>query len=153
MMPITKIICPTDFSEASSHAVRAAGEMAAQLGAELVLMHVVAPVPVMPEFNDAPPFDVVGYERALLARAEKALNEMVASLLPKTLRVRLITSVGHAADVICRTAESERAGLVVIATHGMTGWRHYVFGSVAQKVVQHTALPVLLIRAPRPAGA
>jgi nucleotide-binding universal stress UspA family protein len=47
---------------------------------------------------------------------------------------------------IIRTAENEKADLIVIATHGMTGWREFAFGSVAEKVVKSAECPVLVLR-------
>jgi nucleotide-binding universal stress UspA family protein len=62
--------------------------------------------------------------------------------------------VGHgdAAGEIVLIAEKEHVDLIVIATHGWTGLRHLVFGSVAEKVVRLAPCPVLTIRAPRPQG-
>jgi nucleotide-binding universal stress UspA family protein len=51
-----------------------------------------------------------------------------------------------------RIAEHENADLIVIATHGMTGWRRVLFGSVAEKVVRLAKCPVLTIRAPQVHG-
>ena len=48
-----------------------------------------------------------------------------------------------------RVAEDERASLIVPAAHGMTGWRLFEFGSVAERVVRRSSLPVLIIHAPR----
>ena len=54
---------------------------------------------------------------------------------------------GETADEILGAAEAETADLIVIATHGLTGWRHLVSGSVAENVVQHARCPVFVIRA------
>jgi nucleotide-binding universal stress UspA family protein len=68
--------------------------------------------------------------------------------VPKELHVRQIVALGEAADEIIRISEETKADLVVIATHGQTGWRRLVFGSVAEKVVRLAPCPVLTIRAP-----
>jgi len=66
----------------------------------------------------------------------------------RELHVRQIVVLGEAADEIVRMSEEQRVDLIVIATHGQTGWRHMVFGSVAEKVVRLAPCPVLTIRAP-----
>ena len=60
----------------------------------------------------------------------------------------MTTSVthGYAAEEIIRAAEAEKADMIVIATHGGTGWQHLIFGSVAEKVVRLASCPVLTIR-------
>jgi len=62
--------------------------------------------------------------------------------------VRQIVVLGGAADEIIRISGEEKVDLIVIATHGQTGWRHMVFGSVAEKVVRLAPCPVLTVRAP-----
>jgi universal stress protein A len=57
-------------------------------------------------------------------------------------------TTGEAAPEILRIADKEQVGLIVIASHGLTGWRRLVFGSVAEKVVRQAPCPVLTIVAP-----
>src|SRR5208282_3804658 len=86
--------------------------------------------------------------RELHKDAERRLQELAAELTKKGLRVR--TETGTANDVameILRIAEHNSADLIVIATHGMTGWHRLVFGSVAEKVVRLASCPVLVLRA------
>ena len=61
----------------------------------------------------------------------------------------MIVEEGDAANEIVRIAEDERVGMIVIATHGMTGWHQVAFGSVAERVVRLSSRPVLSIRSPR----
>jgi len=60
-----------------------------------------------------------------------------------------MVTLGDPAKGILEIAEKERVDLIVIATHGRTGWPHLVTGSVAEKVVRHASSPVLTIRMPR----
>jgi nucleotide-binding universal stress UspA family protein len=55
---------------------------------------------------------------------------------------------GNAPDEIVKAAEAEEVDLIVIATHGWTGWRRFIFGSVAEKLVRLSTLPVLTIPEP-----
>jgi nucleotide-binding universal stress UspA family protein len=64
----------------------------------------------------------------------------------------MLTSVGNPAEEITRVGAGEQVDLVVIATHGLTGWRHLVFGSIAEKVVRLSVCPVLTIPIPQERG-
>jgi nucleotide-binding universal stress UspA family protein len=85
---------------------------------------------------------------AVEATAKKSLEEVINQRVPKELRARQIIVLRGAADEIIRITEEEKVDLIVIATHGQTGWRHMIFGSVAEKVVRLAPCPVLTIRAP-----
>jgi nucleotide-binding universal stress UspA family protein len=70
--------------------------------------------------------------------------------LPEALKMRKLVLTGNPGDEIARTAEEEGVDLIVIATHGLTGWRRFISGSVAEKVVRLSSCPVLTIPAPPP---
>ena len=145
MLPLRRILCPLDFSESSQKALQAAIEIAVQFRAELVLVYVIPPaapgIPADPTFAFA---DAEDYEKALRTKAEEQLT-LAAQNLPEGLQSRKVIGSGDAADGIVRLANEQAADLIVIATHGLTGWRHLVFGSVAEKVIRHAERPVLVI--------
>ena len=144
MLPFKKILYPTDFSEPSYEALKAANELALHFSAELCLVHVVSP-----DVQTSP--DLAGSGLVLQeieALAEKSLQEVVKQRVPKELHTCQIVVLGEAADEIIRISEETKADIIVIATHGQTGWRRFVFGSVAEKVVRLAPCPVLTIRAP-----
>ena len=154
VLPIRKILGSTDFSIAGYPAVVTAGELAAHFGAELVLMHVVHAAPPTPL---VPPERVVmlptksemeKYERDEKNRCLGELNRLIVERLPKGLSCRPLVEVGAAADEIVRLAEAENVDLLVIATHGRTGWRRLAFGSVAEKVIRTATRPVLVVQSP-----
>lgn len=148
MLPFKKILCPVDFSGASRIAMAAAAELAQQFQAEMYLVHVVPvlpPVPPDPNFV----FEVPEYERALHSDAERQLVGLTAEITAKGLPVHTVVGHGDPGSEIVRVATSEAVDLIVIATHGMTGWRHAMFGSVAEKVVRLAHRPVLTVPAPR----
>ncbi|MEJ2081744.1 MAG: universal stress protein, partial [Acidobacteriota bacterium] len=68
------------------------------------------------------------------------------SLVDRGIRTRTMVTHGDPAREIVRIARDEDADLIVIATHGLTGWQHIVFGSVAEKVVRTADRPVLTVR-------
>ncbi len=146
MLSFKKILCPSDFSAASRAALTAAADLAASYKAELCLVHVI---PVLPPAPPDPNFvlAVPEYERALHLDAERRLQALAQELCAKGISARTIIRHGDAGGEIVRAAAAETADLIVIATHGHTGWQHVMFGSVAEKVVRHARRPVLTIPA------
>ncbi len=145
MLPIRKILCPTDFSEPSYEAIKTAGELAFHFDAELCLLHVVPPVPMIPMGEGAPAFDISLYEQELESTSKRTLQEIINHLEWKDLMGRLIVLRGNAAEEIIRTAQEEKVDLIVIATRGRTGLDRFIFGSVAEKVVRLATCPVLIV--------
>ncbi len=148
MLPIERILAPTDFSDVSVETVNRASELAEHFGAELLVAHVIPPVPTLPSdphFN----FEVPAYQDALRESAERRLNETVQALVDRGIRTRTTVTHGDPAREIVRIAHDAKADLIVIATHGLTGWQHIVFGSVAEKVVRTADRPVLTVRGRR----
>jgi nucleotide-binding universal stress UspA family protein len=81
--------------------------------------------------------------------SEQQLKAIVSKRVPRNLKVRTLIGHGNAAHEIVRLAEEEKVNLIVIATHGHTGFHHLVVGSVAEKVVRLAHCPVLAVREPR----
>ncbi|MGE5114410.1 MAG: universal stress protein [Acidobacteriaceae bacterium] len=150
MFPIKTVLCPTDFSEPAREALKIAGELAAQVGAALLLVHVVPVLPALPSDPNYV-FKVPEYERLLHNDADEKLAQLVSQMKNGTA-VRVLVGHGDVAGEIVRIAETEKADLIVIATHGTTAWRRFVFGSVAEKVVRLAKCPVLTIRNPQEAA-
>lgn len=145
MLPFKKILCPTDFSEPSYDAIKAAGEVAYHFESELCVIHVVPPVPMVPIGTEPSGFNVPLYQQELEASSKKSLEEVVNQLEAEALKVRLIVLRGNPADEIVRTADEENADLIVIATRGRTGLDRLIFGSVAEKVVRLAKCPVFTV--------
>jgi nucleotide-binding universal stress UspA family protein len=159
MLPFRKILCPTDFSEASYDALTAAIEIALRFSAELILVTVVDVVPTVTwviepstETADTSDFDVESYQQELEDQTRLTLREVVKHRVPEGVRTHSIVTHGDAAHEILQVADEESADLIVIATHGRTGFKHLVFGSVAEKIVRLSRHPVLTIRAAKHAS-
>lgn len=148
MVPFKKILWPTDFSEPSFKALRAADELAVHFGAHLYAVHVVAPIPVPSAPAGPTSFNISVYKENLDASAKKGLQDVVENRISQKVEKTPLVVHGNAADEIVRVADEKRVDLIVIATHGLTGFRHFIFGSVAEKVVRISNHPVLTIRAP-----
>lgn len=158
MLPFQRILAPTDFSEPSLSGLKVAGELARENNAELLLLHVVAPVRSIP--STGPPvhsgFEMSSVMEELEDGARQSLDEMVKEKTAEGIRARAEVIQGNPADEIASAADKEGADVIVIATHGWTGWRRFVFGSVAEKVVRLASCPVLTIPVPdisSPAGS
>jgi universal stress protein A len=148
MLPVKLILCPTDFSEPSEEGLTVARELASHFGCDLLLAHVLPVVPALPTDPNFV-FNVPEYERALHADAAAKLAEMAQASAAKGVTTRTTVGHGDAGIEIVRIAQEESADLIVIATHGLTGWRHVMFGSVAEKVVRLAHCSVLSVRARR----
>lgn len=146
MLTLKRILCPTDFSEAARRAFDIAIPLAEAFGAEVYVIHVV---PALPYVEPRPTyhFDVPEYERALHEDAERQMAALVNELAAG-VALHPIIAHGDVAEQILRAAEEKSVDLIVIATHGRTGWRHLVFGSVAEKIVRLAPCPVLTVRQP-----
>jgi nucleotide-binding universal stress UspA family protein len=155
MLPIKRILCPTDFSGPSYEALKYGIELASHFGAEICLVYVMQEVPrptwALQLYSDPEVYEmeIAEYEEALHVNAQRKVNEVIEQRLPKDTSSRAIVVQGETAAEIARVAEEEHVDLIVIATHGMTGWRHLVFGSVTEKVLRLAGCPVLTVRQPR----
>ena len=145
-----RILVTTDFSDSGDHAVGHAFRMAADHGAELILFHVietvVAPNPLYAHYY---PADLLSPE--IQERAEKDAREALLARVPQTGPLAAVphtTMVMHGspAEEIIRAAEDHSVDLIVIATHGHTGLKHLLLGSVAERVIRHVHCPVLVVR-------
>ena len=149
MLPLKKILAPTDFSDASYAALDHAIELASHFEAELCLLHVIP-------FSSASPADFTGISAVMIAEAPDAerlddamqrLQKVAAERVPSGVKTRCEIKMGYADKEIACAAEDGNFDLLVIATHGLSGWRHLVFGSVAEAIVRQSHCPVLTVHA------
>ncbi len=151
MLPIQRILCPTDFSEPSLQAVKTACELADHFESEICLLHVVPTIP-LPTSDPAYDFELPEYEKILHDDAVRKLRNLREQAIKPGVTAKTIVAHGQAADEIVIIAEREKVDLIVIATHGSTGLRHFVFGSVAEKVVRLAPCAVLTLRVAKAKG-
>ncbi|HDR17047.1 MAG TPA: universal stress protein [Desulfobacteraceae bacterium] len=148
MLPIKKILCPVDFSTPCYKALARARELAAHFSSTLTLLHVVSPIPVIPNSTFPSAAHVPDLLSEMEESASRSLAELEEDFAGKGINCKTIVVHGAPADQIVATASAENSELIVIATHGMTGWKRVLFGSVAEKVVRYSPCAVLTIRAP-----
>jgi nucleotide-binding universal stress UspA family protein len=138
------ILVPTDFSEASTAALRAAIRLARAFQASIEVFHVDPdPAVLLP-----PPLDVVSrpaaFERVLAETADK-LERVVAEVREAGVPCTSASELGRSDTSIIEQARRTGAGLIVMGTHGRHGLSHALIGSVAEKVVEHGTCPVLVV--------
>lgn len=148
MLTVKKIAVPTDFSEPSREGFRRACELAEHFGAELLVVHVMAPVPIIPAGHGAVPFNVQGYQMEIEKVSRENLDAFVAEGKCESAGVTPLIREGEVAEEIVRAAEEQGADLIVTATHGYSGWKKFILGSVTEKLVRIAPMPVLTIREP-----
>jgi nucleotide-binding universal stress UspA family protein len=137
---------PTDFSRASTPAFKRAVEMAKGNHAELLVVHVMVPaVPLMGDGYVSPKV-YEDLEAAAHAAAQKQLRKLVEKAKEAGARVKGLLLEGVAHERIAQAARSRKADLVVIGTHGRTGFAKLFLGSVASRVLAVSPCPVLTVR-------
>ena len=148
MLPVKRIVCPTDFSDYSYEALQVADELAQHFSAELVLVHIVGAVPIAPVIPGMAPsaFNVAKYQKELEVSSMKTMKDIEEKRISRAPSTRSIVGRGEAGTQIIKLAKSEKADLVVISTHGKSGLERIFFGSVAEKVVRNCTVPVLTVR-------
>jgi nucleotide-binding universal stress UspA family protein len=145
MLPIKKIISPTDFSELSDLGLKAAIELAEHFSAELLVVHVVAPLSAAATSAAPVAHYLPEVMESIRQNAESLLKEKMEKMVPVNLRSKSILLEGSPADEIGEYTKEVSADLIVIATHGQSGWRRFMFGSVTEKVMRLSKTPVLII--------
>lgn len=145
-MEPTHIVLTTDFSEEAARPLGAIGDFARRVGAKVTLLHVsqILTGPMQRGPKPLPPS-----ESGERTTAEQALAE-VAKGFPEGVRVdcRVVAATDVADGIVAEAAEL-RASLIALSTHGRTGLRRVVLGSVAENVLRHARAPVLCFPPPR----
>jgi nucleotide-binding universal stress UspA family protein len=141
------LLLPTDGSAASEVAIRAAVSLAKDSGAKVTGLHVIQPFHVFAYDVEMIEDTRVTYAAQAQARAERYLGAIEKAA--KEWEVACETSVvtdEHPYEAIIRTAKARGCDLVVMASHGRRGIKALMLGSETQKVLTHSALPVLVVR-------
>lgn len=139
MVTFKHILVPTDFGEVATHAADVACELAVKFGAKVTLFHVwTIPIPVYAE-GIAVPIDLVQ------SAAREALDAELARVRAKVTDARGFLVSGAPASSIVEAIGEHGCDLVVIGTHGRRGLPRVLLGSVAEKVVRASPVPVLSV--------
>ncbi len=138
-----KIICPTDFSSFSETALKKAVKIAKIFSAELMLIHVITNPWSEVYSGDAKKFlSADGVEDVVNGKLQELLKQHAAGVAAATR----VTMLEHTYQGIIHAAEEEAVDLIVMATHGYTGAKRLVMGSVAENIVRKAPCSVLVVR-------
>jgi nucleotide-binding universal stress UspA family protein len=148
MIKMKTILHPTDFSEPSKYALGYAVACAKEFEAKLYLLHVIPDIPVVTYYGmmGIPPSPE--FMMDMEKEARKALENLLPPEVRGTIPVQCLLRNGAAFVEIIRCAEEIKADMIVCGTHGRTGLKHVLIGSVAENVVRHSSCPVLTVRHP-----
>ena len=139
-----KILVPIDFSRCSMTGLAYAKALAKQFGSKLELLHSTA-LEYYIAFDEYARYDLP----LAMEQAEKAARIQLSNFIEKTdwKRIKIASSlrVGRAGQEICIAAIEDRADVIVISTHGRTGFKHALLGSTAEYVVRHASVPVIVV--------
>ena len=144
------LLVPHDFSASANHATALARDEAKLHGARLVLVHVIdlpyqiGPMAIVPPETGAP----INVRDYAVSQAKEHLDDLVARLGKDGATATGVVCVGNPVDEILRVAGDEKADAIVMGTHGRTGIRHLIAGSVAERVVRAATVPVITVRHP-----
>jgi nucleotide-binding universal stress UspA family protein len=137
-----KILVPCDFSDSSRRACEIGIEIAKTCRIPLTLLHVVPSA----AYSDVPYIPVPEYSHMVEESARQALRDEAARYEGNGVQLSTLLKVGAAWEEIIETAKAVDAGLIVMGTHGRRGLPRALLGSVAEKVVRLSTVPVLTIR-------
>jgi nucleotide-binding universal stress UspA family protein len=136
MSTVKKILASTDFSELSAKGVHYACQLAKDLGAQLIVMNIVL-------------LDESGViDKHETDEHKKRLDEFVSNVAAKVggdLRIRKVVDAGQPYATIVSRAAKERVDLIVMSSHGRSGLSRMLIGSVTDKVLRASHVPVLVV--------
>lgn len=144
VLKIQKVLVPVDFSTCAEKALQYAVAFARQFQASVTVAHVVQfnPIPGT-EFSEV---DFPAIEQQVIKQSKEQLERAAAGVRGLSVAVETVLAEGRPATEIARIARETDADLIIISTHGHTGIKHVLLGSVAEHVVRHAPCPVLVVR-------
>jgi nucleotide-binding universal stress UspA family protein len=143
MKRFQSILCPIDFSPFSEVALRYAAAFANQYDGRLLALHCILELSGTLGFPDivAP----IGVPENLTTAVSGKLDELLVNCVPAKVRRSQMVKVGNAGEIIAATARAEAVDLIVMGTHGRSGFEQLLLGSVTHKVLHKSAAPVLIV--------
>ena len=141
-----RFLVPIDFSEYANQALDYAINLARKLEARLTLLHVIQPLPLGGvDMGVALPYT---YMQDLEAEIMENMHDYLERVTAAGLAGEIVVVHGVPFHEIIETAKNQQVALIVMGTHGRTGFQHILLGSVAEKVVRLAPCPVLVARQP-----
>jgi nucleotide-binding universal stress UspA family protein len=141
-----KILVPLDGSKTAEGVLPHAKALAYSEGAEIVLLNVASNPAQSFAFEDPSIAGVTVQEQE--DKAGKYMNAVCDQLKAGGFKVTCMVREGGAANMILKVSEDLGVDVIAMSTHGRTGAAHWLIGSVAERVVRHSKVPVMMIRVP-----
>lgn len=146
MHPYKSLLVPLDPCGCAEVVLARAVELAQALNARLVLLNVIQP-PAGVHLGDP---TLGGTVMATLRQeAQVRLSELAALARPKVSQVDAVLRFGEVVSTVLAEAELHGAGMIIMGTHGRTGLRRVLLGSVAESVIRQATVPVVVVHAPQ----
>ncbi len=145
MVPFRTILCPTDFSDYARAAFHLACSLARQHGAKLILLHVVDVLYGKQTYGG---FEVEIRSDDYPKKQMETLQELRCPF--PEVPVEYVVAEGSPVEQILRVAQQKQADLIVMGTHGETGLRRMLLGSIAEQVLRAAPCPVVTTRPATP---
>ena len=141
-LSIKKILVPTDFTAYSDHAIEYAIMVATEFEAKILLVHVIEPL----AYSVTDTVQIIDHYAALKTVAGPILKNLQNKLLKKGIEVDTLLLDGTPYLEIVKKSREAGIDLIIMGTHGRTGIKHVLMGSVAERVVRMAPCPVLTVR-------
>lgn len=150
---ISRILVPLDGSDLALHILPYATNIARKFNSKMILFQAIQ----QPDFNTMPSVTAVNKEDSVQhllqdrtanerLRALGYLEQIAKPLREQGIEIDCATSIGDAAKTIIEYAGQNEIDLIAIATHGQGGFKRLVFGSVADRILKNSGLPVLMVK-------
>lgn len=147
---LNRILIPLDGSDTGEAVLPYARELAEKLRAEIILLQVIAPGKHVHTVGGLDYFLFPEQEvESLKAKASEYLEKVSKKLTGSGIIIKYEVKIGDAAQEIIRFANETDSRLVIISSHGQSNVRQWILGSIANKILQASNTPVLLVRAPQ----
>jgi nucleotide-binding universal stress UspA family protein len=139
-----KIVCPVDFSEFTNEIIEYGVSIAKKFDAELHLLHIIPNLNYFTPYESfLTPENLVAMERSIEREIEKDFEKTIKKI---DMPVKKAIKTGVTFVEILDYIKTEKIDLVVMGTHGRSGFEHILLGSVAEKIIRRAPCPVLTVR-------
>ncbi len=146
-MDYTNILVPTDFSESAKYALPFAIDLAQKYQSKLHILHVVEPIIAPVDFAWGT-YSYPDIEKQLSGYVDESLAKITKEQIPADIETETMNLHGKPWREIVAFAKGHEMDMIVMATHGLSGFSHAIYGSTAEKVVRKAHCPVLIVRHP-----
>jgi nucleotide-binding universal stress UspA family protein len=150
MVAIRRILVPTDFSEPADAALRYGRALAEEFGSALHLIHIVPEPYIYPWGTEISTMPLVDLLTQSEAQAGERLRTQIDDTGALKGRIKTSTAIGTPVDKILQCVADDGIDLIVMGTHGRGAVGHLLLGSVAERIVRRSPVPVLTVKGHAP---